>query len=134
MTLLENPGAVLTACPYEVTAGAPAASSLATLLVSEDPARLLIVSDTPLAPDQLRAVQATGFDYDFCDVPQTVAVLKSNAYHAALFNLQSPERAFELIAQVRSIPYFRQVPIVAFADQTNLNSAFRAGALTATRD
>ena len=106
-------------------AAAPETAPTAAL----DSARLLLItSSDQVGPDLLLQVQAVGFDWDVCTIPQALPFLKSSAYHAAVVDVGAPEEAFSLIEQTRGISTGRQIPIVALADPADVNSAFRAGA------
>ena len=110
-------------------AAAPETKPPATPAAAYDSARLLLISSADqVAPDLLVEVQAVGFDWDVCTIPQALPFLKSNAYHAAVVDVGAPEEAFSLIEQARGISTGRQIPIVALVDPADVNSAFRAGA------
>ena len=105
----------------------PAAPAAADAAI--DSARLLLISASDqVAPDLLQQVQAVGFDWDVCTIPQALTFLKSHAYHAAIVDVGAPEEAFSLIQQARGISTGRQIPIVTLADPADVNAAFRAGA------
>src|SRR5512147_1579335 len=89
---------------------------------------LLITSANQVEPDLLLEAQAVGFDCDVCMLPQALSLLKSGVYIAAVVDVGTPEETFSLIEQARGNSTCRQVPIVALADPTDVNSAFRAGA------
>jgi CheY-like chemotaxis protein len=94
----------------------------------DSPRLLLISSAYQVPPDLLLLLQAVGFDWDVCTIPQALPFLKSHAYHAAVVDVGAPEEAFSLIEQTRGISTGRQIPIVALVDPADVNSAFRAGA------
>ncbi len=110
-------------------AAAPETEQPAAPAAALDSARLLLISSADqVAPDLLVEVQAVGFDWDVCTIPQALPFLKSNAYHAAVVDVGAPEEAFSLIEQARGISTGRQIPIVALVGPADVNSAFRAGA------
>ena len=89
---------------------------------------LLITSADQVESNLMLEAQAVGFDCDVCMFPQALSLLKRNAYYAAVVDVGAAQEAFSLIEQARGNSTCRQVPIVALADPTDVNSAFRAGA------
>jgi len=116
------------AAPADRAAGPVPAVTIESEHCEEDAGRLLIISEEQVSLDLLRAAQGVGFDYDVCDFSQAVASLKTNAYHAALVNAGTSEKALALIAEARNLSNCRQVPIAALVEAKDVNSAFRSGA------